>query len=97
MLQIQDEPSAKTEIFDNRRLGRFLVNIKMLLRDSDEAQALMSKMVIIRCEALHHRDGFEYIAYSPLFESVPYPCEPPLYDITITKSGEDIIFGISAE
>lgn len=72
-------------------VGRFEIQSDIFYENWEVTSKLMSQMAIIRCEFLQYKNVFEYMAYSPLFESMVDGAEPPYYDIIIHKNDNEIV------
>ena len=77
--------------------GVFFISADMLENEPYKLKLIMSKVVVVRCELLHIRNGFKYQAYSPLFEPVKDGYLLPEYDISVCPNNhvhiEKIEFG----
>lgn len=50
--------------------------------------AIMSQLVIVRCEYIFPKQQFEYIAYSRHFSEVPNGVVPPIYNVELHKNDQ---------
>ncbi len=55
---------------EKRRVGRFFIPRDLVMDDEETARAVMGRCVIVRCEMIFARDGFEYTAICPEFDEV---------------------------
>jgi hypothetical protein len=69
---------------DERRIGKFRVSYA-LLRQWVTLRPVMSKVVVLRAEALYVSDVIQYTAFSKLFEVCDPAMEPPCYEFILTK------------
>jgi len=74
-----------------RRIGTFDISTDFVRNEPDVVMAIMSHMVVVRCECLMISDAFRYDAYSPLFEATEKCMGCPKYNIIITKNDGKII------
>jgi len=74
----------------NRRIGKVYISAP-LMHEVDIVKMLQvtSKLVVIRCEYLYHKDLFEYIAFCQEFDEIEQGCEPPTYLVEIKKEITD--------
>lgn len=68
-----------------KRIGHFLLSKCLIENDYKAVQKVMAECVVIRCEMLYHKDSFDYIALSELFDEVDEGCEVPFYEIVVDK------------
>lgn len=64
-----------------RRVGRFRIGASLLRQEPASIAAVLSKMIVVRCEHLFAEGTFEYEAMSPLFGEVEPGFIIPHYDI----------------
>jgi len=70
----------------NKRIGKIYISAPLMYdMDIDEMLKVTSKLVVIRCEHLYHKDSFEYIAICQEFDEIEQECEPPTYLVEIKK------------
>jgi len=80
---MKNQSFHKNELFSENRVGRFSIHRRvMVFSDSAALRVLFGMMIVVRADSDFQRDSVDYIAYSPLFPSVPLAVEPPLYSIT---------------
>lgn len=77
---------------NRNRVGRFALSRDIVHHDPDTARAIMGRCIIVKCEMMYVRDGFEYIALSPDFDEVPEGEITPDYDVVISEGGQRIEF-----
>ncbi len=73
-----------------RRIGKFYVSKELV--NSEEMIIILRELKFIpyRGECLFYRGEFEYIGYSPLFESLKIGAETPTYRIIIHTKDEEL-------
>lgn len=77
-------------IIKSKKLGRFVIDFWYYSAEQlPLLQKILAKTVVLRCECLPHKSGFEYVAYSEQFEEVEQGCEPPLYNPVIDTKETD--------
>lgn len=76
-----------TNVFTERRIGRFFLDRKVLEKTSQaQLQAVFRDMVVLDCRASFATDTIEYIAAHPDFE----PVDPALMIPDYTGTGQDV-------
>ncbi len=64
-------PAARTVPADiDCRVGRFTISRDMLGRAPGAMMAVLEGCIIVRCELMHYRDEFDYVALHAAFEPV---------------------------
>jgi len=63
----------------DNRIGKFTLNRHMVDECPDQARAVLRDMLVLRAEAMWHRNEIEYIAAHPAFETLGLNAEPPKY------------------
>lgn len=72
------------ELIREHKIGRFSLCRKIMSdAASEHILSLFGKMIIVRAEGDFYRDAIDYIAYSPLFPSIPEGTEIPKYHIHV--------------
>lgn len=66
-----------------RRAGRFKVDQNLIEKDPEIALLIMPHMIVMRAESMHMYRVVEYMAYSALFDPLPFMSEVPQYNIII--------------
>lgn len=74
-----------------KRRGKFTISDAVFINAPDIVMAVMSHMVVARCEHLPMTGRYEYLAYSDLFEEMDDGSEIPEYDVTIKRDGLKMI------
>ncbi|MEP7339347.1 MAG: hypothetical protein ABI977_16540 [Acidobacteriota bacterium] len=80
-------PEPAREITDHRsehtrRIGKFTVSPQVIFDMPEALRRMFGHMIVIRCEQLFHKHGFEYIAICDAFEVIDIGEEPRLYEPT---------------
>ena len=68
---------------DDRRFGKFFINIECLNNNIEAIQKIMGLCIILRAEMMLARDVIEYEAWCPLFELLDPGLIVPTYTFTI--------------
>ena len=76
----------------DRRIGRFSLAHQLIDRDPDAVQAVMARVIVVRCESMYATDTFDYVALSDDFEMVPAGRVLPEYEVHIKNGGRTIEF-----
>lgn len=76
----------------NKRIGRFVMSIKLVERDQETARAIMGRCVVVRCEMMYANNSLEYMALSPDFDEVQEGEIAPFYEVIISNGGKLIEF-----
>ncbi|OUS73006.1 hypothetical protein B1748_23655 [Paenibacillus sp. MY03] len=64
-----------------KRIGTFEITREFVLDAPDAVLAVMSKVIVVRCEFMYHKNTLEYQAVSPHFDEVPDIEIPPRYSV----------------
>lgn len=72
------------------RRGTITVNRDSLLGDAQAAAALMSRIVVVKCDHNACTDRLEFWCYCDDFDMVDVGCELPEYDAVFTRDGENL-------
>lgn len=73
-----------------RRIGKFKIHRVIVDNNPEAAQAVMSKVVILRAEYMYPEDVIEYKALCEEFDEVEPATIPPDYEVVIyTNYGEE--------
>jgi len=75
----------------NGRIGIFRIGRKLIEDNEAIVRAIMSRVIVVRCEHMYALDVFEYMAISNDFDEVPQGEIVPKYQILIGE-GEFISF-----
>lgn len=67
------------------RIGRFRINRKLILRNTDELLPLFSEMVVVEAQMRWEYDAIEYVALSKRFEKQPQGVTAPMYKIVFSR------------
>ena len=78
--------------YNPSRIGRFVISVHSIIRDPEVVRAVMGRCIVVRCERVHDKDIFEYIAVSPAFDEVLPGETTPNYDLDISERGKNIKF-----
>lgn len=83
----------------SRRIGRFEVSGRCVNDTLEELQQILAymKFVPLRVEFLFHKDVFDYIGISPLFENVEEGDVIPKYQLRISQNAAKCVFHVSVE
>lgn len=65
------------------RVGKFEIDNRLLRENKKAALAILTGCVVVRAEAMFHKDAVEYIAYGEHFEPNDPRCVVPRYDVTV--------------
>ena len=88
-----DSPSpAGSDVFEKNRIGRFYISRELIARDPVTALRVLGHCIVVRCEMMFYRNNFEYMAFSPDFESVKEGSIAPEYEVFISDFGHKIEF-----
>lgn len=69
-------------MINHRKLGQFVIEDNFF-DDSNVMQQLMSRVIIVRCEHLYHKQCFDYTAICEDFDEVPRGQMIPSYDVIV--------------
>jgi len=77
-------------MWNSRHVGKFYITSDIISSESgiEYVQKILALMQFVptRVEFIYHKDVFEYIGLSPLFEDWPLSCEIPEYRIQAQSS-----------
>lgn len=79
-------------IFRERRFGQFHITARLLESEPAMVQALLSQVIVTRCEYHYDAGAFHYIAWSSDFMGILDGCAPPQYRIVIDHAKEYLRF-----
>ena len=72
----------------NKKIGKFYISHNDLHSNNFEYALSVIKFIPLRVEFLAHRNQFEYIGLSHLFDTISYGSEVPTYTITMGDIGD---------
>ena len=83
---------------NDNHIGKFRLPSNFDRQDEiNDTLAVMSNVIVTKCEHLWHSIEFEYIAFSPLFDSVERYETPPEYIFVIECDDDGEIIGVRAD
>lgn len=68
-----------------RRIGRFLVQRKLIYDEPATVRLIFEGLIVVRAEMLYHQDAIEYTALGGIFDEVAQDKPVPLYRIEISR------------
>jgi hypothetical protein len=66
-----------------RRVGKFQISDDIIDEQPQVARAVLSGLIVLRAEALHHAYAIEYIAAGDQFEPITLGEMVPMYTVSI--------------
>ena len=69
-----------------RKLGKFTTSWDAIDHMPQVVRGVLSRMIVVRAEALYDMRAIEYTAICDDFDSVPLGQKPPFYEIEVSES-----------
>ncbi len=85
----QTDPNAGCEP-GYSRVGKFTVESELVRRGEPLLFALLSQVIVLRCEHLYYKNQFEYVAYSSHFRPCHSAEVPPSYFIVAHQTDGEV-------
>lgn len=74
------------------RVGKFQLSRSLVDNNPDYALRVMAKVIVVRCELMYSKDGFDYTALSRDFDELSVGEAPPLYKAVCNSTTGEILF-----